>query len=191
MLKTRSLLIAAGLAAAMLALPARAVDTITAVHAFPASWVYSKSFLQFVSKVNAAGKGVVEIKVRGGPEAVGMFEQPNAVRDGVVEAKDWSLELTLALPGSAHALCEDYRASAGIDLEHDRLDRESGRTLDAPLLLLWGAEGVVHRCFDPLALWRRIATEVRGEALPCGHYIPEEAPAILLEKALPFLRTGR
>ena len=97
----------------------------------------------------------------------------------------------LALPGSAHALCEDYRASAGIDLEHDRLDRESGRTLDAPLLLLWGAEGVVHRCFDPLALWRRIATDVRGEALPCGHYIPEEAPAILLEKALPFLRTGR
>ncbi|MCX7229265.1 MAG: alpha/beta fold hydrolase [Burkholderiales bacterium] len=45
--------------------------------------------------------------------------------------------------------------------------------------------------FDPLALWRRIATDVRGEALPCGHYIPEEAPAILLEKALPFLRTGR
>jgi haloacetate dehalogenase len=97
----------------------------------------------------------------------------------------------LALPGSAHALCEDYRASAGIDLEHDRRDREAGRTLDAPLLLLWGAEGVVHRCFDPLALWRRIATDVRGEALPCGHYIPEEAPAILLEKALPFLRTGR
>jgi haloacetate dehalogenase len=97
----------------------------------------------------------------------------------------------LALPGSAHALCEDYRASAGIDLEHDRRDREAGRTLDAPLLLLWGAEGVVHRCFDPLALWRRIATDVRGEALPCGHYIPEEAPAILLEQVLPFLRTGR
>jgi haloacetate dehalogenase len=100
-------------------------------------------------------------------------------------------ERCLALPGSAHALCEDYRASAGIDLEHDRRDREAGRTLDAPLLLLWGAEGVVHRCFDPLALWRRIATDVRGEALPCGHYIPEEAPAILLEQVLPFLRTGR
>ncbi|RPH42336.1 MAG: alpha/beta hydrolase [Burkholderiales bacterium] len=99
-------------------------------------------------------------------------------------------ERCLTLPGSAHALCEDYRASAGIDLEHDRLDREAGHTLDAPLLLLWGAEGVVHRCFDPLALWRRIATDVRGEALPCGHYIPEEAPGILLERALPFLKTG-
>ena len=99
-------------------------------------------------------------------------------------------ERCLALPGSAHALCEDYRASAGIDLEHDRLDREAGRRLAAPLLLLWGAEGVVHRCFDPLALWRRIATDVRGEALPCGHYIPEEAPGALLAQALPFLRTG-
>jgi haloacetate dehalogenase len=96
----------------------------------------------------------------------------------------------LALPGSAHALCEDYRASAGIDLEHDRLDRDAGRRLEAPLLLLWGADGVIQRCFDPLALWRRIATDVRGEALPCGHYIPEEAPEALLEKALPFLRTG-
>ena len=96
----------------------------------------------------------------------------------------------LALPGAAHALCEDYRASAGIDLGHDRIDREAGRTLAAPLLVLWGADGVVHRCFDPLALWGRIATDVRGEALPCGHYIPEEAPAMLLEKALPFLRAS-
>jgi hypothetical protein len=55
------------------------------VHAFPANWVYSKSFLEFVKKANDAGKGVLEITVRGGPEAMGMFEQPNAVRDGVVD----------------------------------------------------------------------------------------------------------
>jgi TRAP-type transport system periplasmic protein len=60
-------------------------DKLTAVHAFPASWIYSKSFLEFVDKANAAGKGVFEITVRGGPEAMGMFEQPNAVRDGVVD----------------------------------------------------------------------------------------------------------
>lgn len=93
----------------------------------------------------------------------------------------------MALPGAAHGVCEDYRAAAGLDLEHDRSDRAQGRSLDAPLLALWGAEGVVHRCFDPLALWRRIATDVRGEALPCGHYIPEEAPELLLAKVLPFL----
>jgi haloacetate dehalogenase len=47
---------------------------------------------------------------------------------------------------------------------------------------------VVERCFDPLAEWRKVATQVEGEALPCGHYIPEEAPDALLERALPFLR---
>lgn len=92
----------------------------------------------------------------------------------------------LALPGTAHGLCEDYRASAGIDLEHDRADREAGRRLTMPLLALWGREGVVHRCFEPLTLWSRIADDVRGEALPCGHYIPEEAPEQLLERVLPF-----
>ncbi|HSW21514.1 MAG TPA: alpha/beta hydrolase, partial [Burkholderiaceae bacterium] len=93
----------------------------------------------------------------------------------------------MALPGAAHGVCEDYRAAAGLDLAHDRSDRAQGRLLDAPLLALWGAEGVVHRCFDPLALWRHIAADVRGEALPSGHYIPEEAPEPLLAKVLPFL----
>src|SRR5690606_13863003 len=53
----------------------------------------------------------------------------------------------LALPGTAHGICEDYRASAGIDLEHDRADREQGVRLTVPLLALWGRDGVVHRCF--------------------------------------------
>ncbi|MGI4717991.1 MAG: alpha/beta fold hydrolase [Janthinobacterium lividum] len=93
----------------------------------------------------------------------------------------------LALPGTARGICEDYRAAAGIDLEHDRADRDAGRMLAAPLLVLWGADGVVARCFDPLAEWHRLAADVTGEALPCGHYIPEEAPDALLERALPFL----
>jgi TRAP-type C4-dicarboxylate transport system substrate-binding protein len=62
-----------------------AEDTLTAVHAFPASLIYTKSFLSFVDKVNEAGKGVVQIEVRGGPEAIGMFQQPDAVRDGIVD----------------------------------------------------------------------------------------------------------
>ena len=93
----------------------------------------------------------------------------------------------LALPGSAHGICEDYRAAAGIDLEHDRADRAAGRRLASPLLVLWGEHGVVQRCFDPLAEWRKRAAQVDGEALPCGHYIPEEAPDALLARALPFL----
>jgi haloacetate dehalogenase len=93
----------------------------------------------------------------------------------------------MALPGTAHGLCEDYRASAGIDLEHDRSDREAGRRLSTPLLVLWGQHGVVERCFAPLDDWRKVADDVSGEALPCGHYIPEEAPEALLARVLPFL----
>ncbi len=92
----------------------------------------------------------------------------------------------LAIPGTAHGLCEDYRASAGIDLDHDLADRQAGRTLEMPMLALWGEEGVVHQCFSPLDEWRRVAKDVRGGPLPCGHYIAEEAPAELLRAVLPF-----
>lgn len=97
----------------------------------------------------------------------------------------------LALPGTAHGICEDYRAAAGIDLVHDRADRDAGRQLAMPLLALWGEQGVVHQCFEPLKEWQRVATDVRGHALPCGHYIAEEAPDALLEAALPFLLAGQ
>jgi haloacetate dehalogenase len=93
----------------------------------------------------------------------------------------------IALPGAAHGLCEDYRASAGIDLEHDAADRDAGVLVDQPLLALWGAQGVVHRCFQPLAEWRRVARDVTGSALDCGHYIAEEAPEALLARVVPFL----
>lgn len=75
--------IAAG--ASLIAMPAWAEDTLTAVHAFPETLIYTKSFLSFVDKVNKAGEGVVKIEVRGGPEAIGMFQQPDAVRDGIVD----------------------------------------------------------------------------------------------------------
>jgi TRAP-type C4-dicarboxylate transport system substrate-binding protein len=71
--------------AAVAAVPAAAQDTISATHVFPASLIYSRSFLEYVKKANEAGKGVFSIQVRGGPEAIGMMEQPRAVRDGVVD----------------------------------------------------------------------------------------------------------
>jgi TRAP-type C4-dicarboxylate transport system substrate-binding protein len=64
---------------------AQAEETITAVHAFPETLIYTQSFLSFVDKVNEAGEGVIQIEVRGGPEAIGMFQQPDAVRDGIVD----------------------------------------------------------------------------------------------------------
>lgn len=97
----------------------------------------------------------------------------------------------LALPGAAHGICEDYRAAAGIDLLHEREDRDAGRRLAMPLLVLWGEQGVVHRCFKPLQEWQKLADDVRGHPLPCGHYIAEEAPQALLDAALPFLLQGQ
>jgi haloacetate dehalogenase len=83
-------------------------------------------------------------------------------------------------PATIHASCEDYRASASIDLAHDEMDMD--RKVAAPLLVLWGKFGVVERCFDALAAWRERASNVTGRALDCGHYIPEEAPDALCDE---------
>jgi haloacetate dehalogenase len=97
-------------------------------------------------------------------------------------------ERCIQLPGSATAICEDYRASASIDLVHDRTDRAAGRKIVQPLRVLWGEHGVVGRCFDVLALWREAAADFSGRALPCGHYIAEEVPQLLLQEAEIFFK---
>jgi haloacetate dehalogenase len=89
-------------------------------------------------------------------------------------------------PATIHASCEDYRASATIDLEHDAAD--AGRKLDCPLLVLWSAKGVVHRLFDPVADWKSVGDDVRGKVLACGHYLAEEAPDETYAELLAFFR---
>jgi haloacetate dehalogenase len=98
-------------------------------------------------------------------------------------------ERCASIAGTAPSICADYRASAGIDLDHDREDRAADRRLTQPLRVLWGEHGVVGQCFDVLALWRERANQVTGRSLPCGHYIAEEAPALLLGEALSFFRS--
>jgi len=94
-------------------------------------------------------------------------------------------------PEAIHASCEDYRAAAGIDLEHDRADRDAGRKIAAPLLALWGEHGIIGRCFDPIAEWKRVAADVRGHALPSGHYIAEEVPDLLAPELESFFLGGK
>ena len=89
-------------------------------------------------------------------------------------------------PAAIHAICEDYRASAGIDLAHDAAD--SGARIEAPLLALWGGRGVVGALYDVLETWREKARDVRGHAIDCGHTIQEEAPGELLEALLGFMK---
>lgn len=87
-------------------------------------------------------------------------------------------------PATIHASCEDYRAAASIDLEHDAAHEDA--RVECPLLALWGEKGVVHRLFDPIADWKKVARDVRGRALPSGHYLAEEVPNETLAELLAF-----
>jgi haloacetate dehalogenase len=90
-------------------------------------------------------------------------------------------------PAAIHAMCEDYRAAATIDLEHDRADE--ARRIACPVRVLWGDRGVVHRLFTPVSDWQlKSSGEVTGRPLPTGHYIPEEAPDVLAEEIETFCR---
>jgi haloacetate dehalogenase len=89
-------------------------------------------------------------------------------------------------PAVVHATCEDYRAGATIDFALDEADLKSGRRVECPLLVLWGDRGRPHKRTDVVEIWKRWATDVRGEGLDCGHFIPEEAPAAVTERILAF-----
>jgi haloacetate dehalogenase len=88
-------------------------------------------------------------------------------------------------PATIHATCEDYRAAATIDLAHDEADLD--QKIACPLLVLWGARGLVEHMYDVLAVWRERASNVWGTALPCGHWIPEEAPTETVAELAAFL----
>jgi haloacetate dehalogenase len=95
-------------------------------------------------------------------------------------------------PATIHATCEDYRAAASIDLDHDRVDRDAGVRVACPVLALWGERGTVHRCFRPLEEWRRVSTgAVEGRPLASGHYLPEEIPEDTLRELVPFLERAQ
>lgn len=111
-----------------------------------------------------------------GPKGTAIFH-PEAFEEYVRCAK---------IPGTVTAFCEDYRAAAGIDLEHDRADRAAGRKVECPLRVFWGRDGAIEKCFKAMEIWPQYATQVEGRALPCGHYIPEEQPELLTEELLKF-----
>ena len=95
-------------------------------------------------------------------------------------------ERCFADPATIHATCEDYRAAASIDLEHDEADVAAGRKVACPLLVLWGDKGVVNRLFDPVRDWGTVAIDVQGRVLQSGHFMAEEAPEETLRELRGF-----
>ena len=85
---------------------------------------------------------------------------------------------------SIHATCEDYRAGASIDMSDDEKDRN--RKISTPLLILWGEKGFVNRTYDVLNVWKEYALDLSGEALDCGHFLPEEKPKEVSQKLKEF-----
>lgn len=128
------------------------------------------------SLITANPRGYVENLM--GSRHAGLDPFPADVLKHYVEA--------LSRPGAAHAMCEDYRASSTVDLDHDRADRERGAVIDTPLRVLWGSHGVIEKLFDPLALWAAVAPGVTGRSVDAGHYLPEEAPDEVLAEILGF-----
>jgi len=110
-----------------------------------------------------------------GPGGIKVFDK-NALKQYVKAFKD---------PRCIHATCEDYRAAATIDLVHDKKDIR--KKLRMPVLVLWGKQGVIEAMFKPLSDWREVAADVRGRALDCGHFLPEERPAEVLAELRRFL----
>ncbi|MER9328161.1 alpha/beta hydrolase [Mesorhizobium sp. M0488] len=127
-----------------------------------------------------AAEAIVDNALGGWGSSPSVF--PAEVRQAYIDA--------LRDPAHVHAICEEYRAAATLDCEHDHADKAAGRTIRCPVLALWSGQGALAEWYaddgGPLALWRDWAGDVRGQAMPGGHFFPEEAPAQTAEALAGF-----
>jgi haloacetate dehalogenase len=118
--------------------------------------------------LTAAADAIVDSALDGWGSPGNVF--PRAVRAAYVEP--------LRIPNHAHAICEEYRAAASVDRDHDEADRVNGRRIACPLLALWSGHGPLAAWYEegPIALWQTVGDDVQGQALEAGHFFPEEKP---------------
>jgi len=135
--------------------------------------------------LSAAPEAVIDDALGGWGSAASAFSP--AVRAAYIDA--------LRDPAHVHAICEEYRAAATLDHEHDAQDRRAGRRIGCPLLVLWSARGPLNTWYrndgGPIGLWREWATDVQGHALDAGHFFPEELPEQTAGELLGFFSEAR
>jgi len=95
---------------------------------------------------------------------------------------------TMTNPATIHAMCEDYRASASIDLTYDAADSKAGKKIQCPLLTLWAERGAMGRLYDVLGIWKDEGVNVQGKAMPGNHSLQESAPKETLTEIQQFLK---
>ena len=107
---------------------------------------------------------------------------PAEIREAYAEA--------LRDPRRVHAICEEFRAAATLDREHDEADRRSGRRIECPLLVLWDDNGALEKWYadqgGPIGIWQHWASDVRGKPMPGGHFFPEAEPEATAEELRAF-----
>lgn len=117
-----------------------------------------------------------------------MLDGWSGVADAFPEAVRAEYARTFCDPQTLHAICEEYRAAATLDYQHDEADR-GRRRIACPVLALWSRQGALQAWYDVLAVWREWADDVRGRALDCGHFLAEEAPDETYAELAAFLAT--
>lgn len=128
----------------------------------------------------ATARSYLLTRLDGGPHVGLNYLTPEAIAE---------YERCFCTPAGIHAACEDYRAAATIDLEHDRHSRTNGQKIECDTLVLWGARGLVPRYFDPIAPWiAQCSAQVTGLSMDSGHFIPEESPEALAEAYKAFFK---
>lgn len=171
-----------------------AIDALAVLDVIPTTEVFARvdgrSMLEFwVWSFLAAAEPVPEALIAGAPDVL-VDHMIDAWSD---DASAFSPELRALYrapfhdPELVHAICQQYRAAATVDVAADDADR-GVRFIRAPMLVLWSATGALSSGTDPVHIWRAWATDVRGAPIPAGHFLAEEAPDATLEHLLPFLR---
>ncbi|KFA64895.1 hypothetical protein S40285_02855 [Stachybotrys chlorohalonatus IBT 40285] len=129
--------------------------------------------------LSARPREFIELFMGGAKKNLGLFEQ-RCMEEYVKAAED---------PAAVHAMCNDYRAAASLDLDEARQDLKNGRLIQCPVRVLWGKQGVIERCFKAVEDWRAVTAEgvpVHGSAVDSGHYIPEQVPDDVVSNILDF-----